>query len=783
MPNKVKATIGGVTLAGNTAITWKLTTGTTPYRTVMMVHKDDWRKLKSKLGQSVDIKVEPAHGKPINIRGVYILHEVASDSPHRVAFVVADRRWKFAYTMVSRDMNITKRSGDKNRFYDGNLPIENAITFDQFTFKWYSLRNGMWKWEAEEAVEHILHLLTDDGGNRFTIESFPVEREFTLQNVTLRDQGDVALARLLSFIPGAEIYVDIDGLVRLINASDYDETKRHWKQLPDPTYDGDKVVEIDRKAIRPSKAKVYFTRQIESLFEYADDWSKVTEGETGEEGGAGTGLYEDLDPNEPWLMNVIPTVDYLTTIIDRYEPPAEPGGAWTLVTTAVGKGTWIPSDTFVKSMNLEDMKPEGSLPWNWETIKRHWFKGDLEGVLAGAASRGVPDLDTNADWAARVQAFRQHFRQTYQINPRYMDRIRTFEATRVGPWDPISGAVAHAPVWGEICIIPSVKGQRTASRRDRERQGVWKNVLHIPEDYDGSKIDITSKTSGPGRIEIIDRDLGIFRVNWLRNPYGTVDSILPCTVVNDEGEHVVPTRALRDQKTKTVAPGAVTESGTNGIFLSDTMNLKTILSIVPAAPNNEGQFHEVELKPSDINERFQKELKIEGGDGPELQIFISPGESLCRLQWGTTNSNDEQSKKQVQDLLGLEFDDPTTNTPPIAEGKYNGLTFTNDKNEVAEVARAAAAEQFAAYADQIQGRHASSAPEKTGGGAGAGGKSPLVLRGNVSDVTLQIGAFPSGKVSHVSTFPGLPKPISRFALMPDSVRRFVLGIVPLSEPR
>ena len=82
-------------------------------------------------------------------------------------------------------------------------------------------------------------------------------------------------------------------------------------------------------------------------------------------------------------------------------------------------------------------------------------------------------------------------------------------------------------------------------------------------------------------------------------------------------------------------------------------------------------------------------------------------------------------------------------------------------------ALAVAAEMLAPFADALQGTVATAVPDDA-----------LRLVGNNSSVTVRVDAAPSAKVSAITAFPGQQRPISRLALMPESTRRIVLGIVP-----
>lgn len=755
--HKASITIGGVTVAGNGGIAWRLQTGTQPYIAAFTVHKRTWNEeLKDKVGQFLDLVVNDSRGTKTTVRDVTILHTIPSDSPRRVTFAVADRRWKWQYKLVAKDFNIPRRTGQREDV-SGNVPIEQQQIADEFLYREYSLTEDGNRWTPRAAVQYVGELLEGGTSNaeqveageggRFLIESFPIESQeagtsdgqFSLQNVILRDQGDVALARLLSYVPGAEVYVDTEGTVRVFDGADLDIVERHYNELPPSTFDGDNATFIDRAKIRPSKVNLYYQREIEIILEYADQYIG---GRTVESG------YRTL----PYIENVIPTVDPETEITD-YDPVQDKN-----VTRTVPPGTWVRADKWLEAMDAQ--KGENSLPWTWDTVKRHWLKGNLEAVWG---SRGREDLDPDGNVAMRVAAFKQHFRQTFRINRRYVDRVRDMQAVKVAVLDPVTGQRAHASVWGQACIIPTDKGTMMGHRKDPERAGVYRNVDYVPGDDESTIV----KPPGPTRVQIVDRDIGIFRLDWLESPYGTVSSFVPCHLVgeNDATKPRVPVRDLSRQDDDPIGPGMKTEGATNGIFLRDTLKYRVMITMMPCSPNDLSQFQKITKTAEDVKGVFRGEFRIQGGEGPELNVYVPPGELTARFAWGRDDADCRRT-------VALLFSDEGLTDSEISEDvdesqTLNGFTFHNEEEEIEGHATALAAELLAPFADALQGAVTTRVPD-----------SGIRLRGNMGGATLQVAASPSAKVNVVHEFPGQQKPISRLALMPETTRHLILGILP-----
>lgn len=707
------------------------------------VHKSDWdREIKHQIGRDNDLVIVDARGVELTIKKVAVMHEVASSAPNLRSFVLADRRWRWQYTLISRDYNVPKKTGDRTALV--NVPYEGFVTVDEYDYKIYSLKDGNTVWEAKGVIEDVLQQLKDDGdGFDFVIDQMPVrdksgeDREFSLQNVVLRDQGDVALSRVLSYIPGASVWVDAEGTVRVINGADIDQARRYFERLPNATWDGQRVVEIDRKGIRPRNIIVHYQREVEVLFNYGDNFSNTT--------------ISDLNPAAPYLENVIQTVDDKTTVTE-YDPIAKRQ----VTKTNLPPGTWVNFKSWLSAMN--DRLPPNSDPWTFKTLSLHWLQDDLDGVLGA----GGKDLDTEANISMRIQAIKQHFRQSFRINRRFMESVRDIKNVSAMLLDPYTGARGPSRVWSQAAVVPSSKGKMTMNR-DSTKAGVYRNVDYFSPtlgEYNGRTIEAPH---GPTKVNMVDRDLGIFRLDWIVSPYGTDSSFLPGLVVNEDGNYRVPQRDLAKQDTVAMGAGIKIESGTNGIFLSDRLSSRVMLTIVPGSPNNKNVFHKETVSASDVESFTEGDWKIDGGGGPDLEVFVAPTEATARFAW----QNDHTAQGTVGRLLGL-YDDDSIESGVEGE-ELPGYVLVNKERELHAHAQSVAAEMFINFADTFQGKAATILP-----------KNGVRIAGNMSGVTVQVAAAPSGKVSAMHEFPGTHKPISRLALMNEGARQVVLGIVRFS---
>ena len=715
--------------------------GVTPFIANYTVHQEDWPKIQALMGQETTLEIVDQRGQKDEIKKLTPLYETPSRGPKTRSFAVADLRWRWSYEIISRSYNLVKKSGDRSLL--GDVPVETQVTVDRYEHRAFSLQQGEQVWSAREAVKDVLKQLVGEGN--FLIESWPISEAnrsgtsagaLSIQGVRLDDKASNALQRLLGYIPGAEVYIDKDGLVRVRDATDIQASESLFRRLV-PTWDGDHSVLVDRSHIRPSKYRIYYQRELECAWEYEDNLSGSTQTRPGRD--------------TPFIENVIPTVDTKTTVFE-YDPETD---------TVVEKKD-LPPGTYVNLLAwlaaMDKIRPNGSLPWSFETIKRHWHAGDLDGVLGG---RGL-DLDPEGQVSMRIQALKQHFRQTFRISRRYMDRIIDIDSVRVAVLDPVTGARAPAAVWGQACVVPSTKGQRMASRKNSGRSGVYRNVDYLPKEGQG----LVEAPPGPTRVSFVDRELGVFRLEWILPPAGTVESFVPCHLVaeNAQGTPTVPKRDLSLQDEEPVA-GANTkiQGGTNGIFLRPTLEYKVMVTIVPAGPNNKARYHVEEVDAADLSEVFRTEFGISSGKGPEMEVFVPPGEATARFGW----QEDDEARQSIQDVLGFNAEDPTQGGLPAGQQEIPGFFIANRKRELYGHSRAVAAEMAIAFADARQGRVAGiSTPEWS------------FLKGNLGGATINVAPAPSGKVMVVHEFPGFQRPVSRFSLLPDGARELMLGILP-----
>ena len=743
---KAVVTLGDVPLAAEQPIVWQVTTGAQPFSTSMQVHVSDWPRLETLVGKPTTLSIVDDRGTEFTANNVTILHRIPSDDAFRVSFLVADLRWKWNRKLVCRDYNVTKKTGSLN-VVGSTLPVETQVVVDEYDFKPYSLNNGR-KWTARDAMLDALEQVVD--GEEIKVESFPIENETdgqaSLQNLLLRDPGDIAIQRLLSYIPGADIYVGLDGAVHVYDAASVTDAERYAENLPPLMRSGEIIEKIARKAVRPSKVIAYYPREVEVMLEYEDDYGSQT----------------SANPvrNSPYIENVAQTVDPVTTVYG-YDPETNSN----VVMDKVPPGTWVPIKELLYSWNQD--RPADSLPWTFETLKLGWTLGSLDAWLGAQGA----DLDSTVNIQARIHSLKENFRQTFRISRRYMERVRDIRAVRVGLLDPVSGARAPAAVWGQIAVLPSLKGYYAIHRKEQEKRDKWmRNIDYLARWRSGEKLIETPP--GPARVSMIDRELGIFRLNWLPSVYGFTGQIVPCMMAKRSGgggssSIFAPVWDLIEQDNEPMVEAARVEEGVDSIELSDTMEMRVLLTIVPAAPNNKTQFHRVEVEADDIAEKFRDAFGLEAGDGPPIELFVPPGDVTARFAW----SDDTEARQTVSRLLGLEENDPSLAGIPSEEAASGlpGYVLVNEAREIDSHSKSIAAEALIDHIDTVQGQASTILTDD------------VQLAGNVGAVSILVGAAPEANVTMSHVLTGRPRRLPAFALLSDSARQQILGVVPFRD--
>lgn len=237
------------------------------------------------------------------------------------------------------------------------------------------------------------------------------------------------------------------------------------------------------------------------------------------------------------------------------------------------RGQWLPVKTAIELWAQEDARKEATFGQSIQKINSNvpvevynfapdnkmrdkpvkvmyplylaaWF-GNLLQVLYGITVK-LPLGDPVR--LARVASFYAHFRQTYKIEANLLGHILKWHTQSVDILDAATGARGQNPVFTQYCVVPSL--------RPPEREGIFKELKDVilaknVDDFSGTGIDLsavaikqrledvfgipnagTEELGSPFIIQVLDHDLGIFKILPLEDLTAAIGQIVPSMVDN-----------------------------------------------------------------------------------------------------------------------------------------------------------------------------------------------------------------------------------------------------------
>jgi hypothetical protein len=709
----IRVTLGDQALSLIRPITWGPRSGTVPRTEILEVHEDEADVLRKKMGQPVSLVIHAADSEKAIYKALYLylVAEVGGSLPFYRGFVLADRRWRWPRILIHRAYNLRWRTGERRRLATG-APIQQQPVIDDVAYRDYSLKDGKTRWKAREIVEDVLNLLV---GDAYAIDGFPA-RELVTDSVEIEDQGHGALARALSYAPGADVYVDDEGTIRVYDSVNQANVGALLNQRPEVFGQGHPVF-ARYGAIRPSKVRVHFVREQELRFDsLQEDDTRTT----------AKGTIDRL------LENVVQIPDLELTL-----------GNGDVATT----GEWIEMGRYLAALNA--IRPAtATIPLTFASIQKYWFTNTL---WAQYASLG--NLEINAAWAVRIAAIRYHYRRTYRIPTPYMSRIRSWKSYRVALADVETSTYADAPVYTDFAVRPNAKFQNAVvNGKDSGRVFMFLNV----HGYPGSPTTLLSAgNQAPARVQMVDQQLGIFRIEFEADMFGNFASIEPSFIVDDAGGAGTNVTFDFAQALKyPIVAGDAKVEGVNGIALSSTHRVAVVVTAVPAAPNSTKQLYRRDVAAADVV-GLVSGVSITPTNGPEWDVMIAPmqGRATARFVWT------EDFAESIGNVFGVVGN---VAAPLDFEPPANDNLLVNE-DVVSTLAKAAAAMVYARLTDRWQGtKTVHLAPEVHPTGA-------------LSTVDHRV--LTNGAALTTLMLPTEISPIDLFSMLPSSVRAKVFAEV------
>lgn len=670
-------------------------------------------------------------GDTVKVTGLVCIGRAPGHDPNMARVRVTDRRYVLPRIAIRRRYNVRRTVGIRRLIQTDGVPENDPLT-DEVQYHPASLNDGR-PWTAEEILNDILRKIDQTSAGAFNprtgyvvdlvneggsgLSSVPVE------NLEIMDPADDAIRRVLTLLPGLALKVNARGQLVVFSRISGNEAGVEKQTRPE-SVGGGHVELIDNGAIRPEEIHVLFGRFAEVRFDF-------------EEGGTTT-------QDARFLGNVLPSPDY----------QSDDGGR------VIVQGTWIEITTALGIWNagggIGDLG-ELTLPKIRKAFVPFldpWTGARLHGLR-------VPD----ADWMARIAAVEEHYRQTFRINRRWMDRIASIEPYRVALLDPTTGTRAPAVAYSDYSMLASFRSMYAEAVADADMSYIM-NVARYPTD---GRIGSTTKPAAC-RVSIEDADQGIIRLEYRVDTVRLRDTCLPSKVeLSGEGTRPgvapdTPGPSADPNLDSSRAPtfDAVWESSPESTWqLTDQHKAAVILSARPAYPNDETAFHRIVVRPQEVQPLVPQRMREALGKsfGPKLEIIVPPAVAEALIAW-----NDD-SAASIEKAFGIGVRDGEDITKELEKLTLNAAaqtTIGDRAPSLNSIALAYATAAFCAYADHFEGSRESSLRK-------------VELDGWMSSV--EHLKLPDGRIVTRIEFPGSRRPLSVFGLLDSGTRRVVLGLV------
>lgn len=645
---------GGSDGAGSIALDWRIEPG-------FHAPIQGWELQADKVAQIVSqyrgLEVTIVLGGT-TIERVIVLGNAVSHNPATQFLLLTDVRWYWR-TWQCKALNVRRRIGSRVLVGTGDVQAQGVV--DTIRYAPWSLQDGSKAYAWQPAAKELMDgaCSEDDGHPKISyvfddgilgIEDLLVQEEF------IDDSTPAALARAIGALPGRSIYVDLKGVVHIYDACPGAEDRVLSGIPPAIGPNGTawgSLRKLDNAAIRSNSYRILFDPELEVLLFYAN-----------------SGFTTD-NPNLPFMENVLRVPDKSLAI---------PAGAYAART--VGEGSYITI--------AEACAAWGSNPNNGQFA----FSG-------GAGALTVDKIRTNFNnpswfvhqyvedgagsidpvWAARIDALLDAFRTLFRVNPKFWRRVRSVRPYRAGVWDTATGTRADSPVYCDYARQPTARSIR-ANRT---------NVGYSITSWNLQLAQAQKATQAKALVE--DDDQGVIKIAWQRDYKGLYGELAPSALVN------VP-----DLDTADVLPyqGKFYETP---LVDDATFQLATIVSCVPAAPNDARRLYAVDVTLAEALS-FLNPKNVDPANTVaqgKLQVFRSRAPiTSARFSYpGTTTHADDEAAIPTLATFGAVAQPTAVNV--LGANVQTVLEPQNLEDELRPVARSIASAVLVTQLDHWEG--------------------------------------------------------------------------------
>ncbi len=576
----MRCTLNGIHCDAGGSVGWVFTTGFEPHVQAFEMDRNEAAQFLNE-GGPVTLVIED-NNRSMVVEGLEVVGEGPASRDVFRTVLIADLRWKWSRKLVTGQYNTRRRSGQKH--LAGSALIQIAQVIDNYEFAPASLKGEVTKWTPREMIEDVLKKLGEGDEFEFEYEIEDNTEQLEVNDVDINDSGPEALRLALQHLPGSTVWVDREGKVRIQSAIDLKEAEVLGKMGPDIVDEGH-TSKVRYRFTRPRLCRVHFVREQEIRH-------NTVVGEVTADARYMTNVALVTDPEILIAGNIVMFGSWAA--FDALFTP------WNTSLPGADEGFTVPppiSHTVIQQAFFEDALFRLYVP----------FGSDIPQPI----------------WAGRVNAIKAHYRQTYQINRRWVDRSRKVMAVRSALLDPTTGTRGRSQAHGDFCVKVAAMPANIKANQGR----LWFNSYG--GDEAGSTPFLITTPLGdsnvvPAIVTMLDDQAGVLHLDYKVDPYGAWKQIYPSAVDN------LPSAVMNDK----LAKGANMKIGETGLFPQLTANdaKSVVLTHVPAFPNSNKQFYCIEVDPGDVS-GLVKGLVIDPAEGPPWDLFVDPGQVTARMAW------------------------------------------------------------------------------------------------------------------------------------------------------
>jgi hypothetical protein len=660
-------------------------------------------------GNTVTLRIESSSedgGKQGEFQRLHVIHRAPGKNPHEARVVVADGRYFLPYKHILRRYNVRRTTGVKrvvNQATPELQPVVGQIEYAPWSLT-QDVDSGSSRWSALEVLQDILSeaLGIIPGGANFFIFGRVGTLDVPIENIEFDDTADNAIARIMGYLPAAMLYVDPTGRF-VVDFKSSGEERGVLQALGPAHVDGghDEFVTMDR--VRPALVHVGFHRKIEVRFDAEE-------------------LVTTRERNGRFMDNVLEVPDFT---LDVPNVGTVCMGTWITVEQALE--AWGVNANLGRALTLADVRAM-LVPFN--------------DMMAGLSEVGA--APSGADWPARIAALSRHFRRTYRLNRRWVDRAFRIEACRVAVIDPVGGTRAPALAFCDRYHLGTQRSLFTA-RTAGQSLAYSVSILGWP-----SGGTINSSTRAAATVSVIDADQGIIDLDFASDPLRQFDVAYPSqielegdnTQPGTQSPHPGPTSAIDDTSVSPTFDGCY-DDDQRFYTLTARHKVAVILTLTPAAPNNAGQLTWITKRPPGARGTAQ---------GPEMEVVVGSGVEMARVAWQDGKADLIERAFGISDgSLRVDLSELTVN--------QRSDDFGASLDAIAE---AVARKVYADFSDRVQGGRTSDF------------NPALVPVGWLDEVIHTVGQ--DGRVETQIAFPGRGPTLVMTTFLPESTRKILFRL-------